>query len=84
MTRTSLHRLLSPRSIAVVGASASPESAGYQFLRNLANFPGPVFAINPDGGNVLHREAFRSLSAVGQPIDLVVICLPAGACIAAL
>lgn len=84
MTRTSLHRLLSPRSIAVVGASASPETAGYQFLRNLATFTGPVFAINPGGGNVPHRDAFPSLGAIGQSVDLVVICLPAEACIAAL
>jgi acetyltransferase len=80
----SLQRLFAPRSIAVVGASTSPDKAGYQFLRNLATFPGPVYAINPSASEILGRRAFKSLSDIGEPIDLVALCIPAAACAAAL
>ena len=52
----SLQRLFAPRSIAVVGASTSPDKAGHQFLRNLATFPGPVYAVNPTATEILGRR----------------------------
>ncbi|HUB44439.1 MAG TPA: acetate--CoA ligase family protein [Acetobacteraceae bacterium] len=80
----SLQRLFSPRSIAVVGASLSPDKAGHQFLRNLATFDGAVFAINPTATNILGRPTFPSLGVVNAPIDLVALCVPAAACPATL
>ena len=73
----SLQRLFAPRSIAVVGASTSPDKAGYQFLRNLATFPGPVYAVNPTATEILGRRTCKSLTAIGEPIDLVALCIPA-------
>ena len=48
----SIARLLSPRSIAVIGASAEPTKLGHAVLVNLlrSNFSGPVFPVNPDTG----------------------------------
>ncbi len=80
----SLTRLFAPHSIAVVGASSSPDKAGYQFLRNLATFPGPVYAVNPTAKEILGRRAYHSLAAIGEPVDLVALCIPAAACAAAL
>lgn len=80
----SLQRLFVPRSIAVVGASPSADKAGYQLLRNLATFPGPVFAVNPSATEILGRRACKSLTAIGEPVDLVALCIPAAACAAAL
>jgi acyl-CoA synthetase (NDP forming) len=80
----SLHRLFAPRSIAVVGASTSPEKAGHQFLRNLATFPGPVYAINPTAKEILGRPCYATLRAIGAPVDLVALCIPASACAGAL
>ena len=80
----SLQRLFAPRSIAVVGASTSADKAGYQFLRNLGTFPGPVYAVNPAATEILGRPCFKSLTAIGEPIDLVALCIPAAACASAL
>jgi len=80
----SLQRLFAPRSIAVVGASTSPDKADYQFLRNLATFPGPVYAINPAATEILGRRSYKSLTAIGEQIDLVALCIPAAACAAVL
>ncbi|HET9929280.1 MAG TPA: acetate--CoA ligase family protein [Polyangiaceae bacterium] len=82
-SRTNLERLFAPASVAVVGASASPEKAGYQAMLALSAFGGDVFAINPKGGSVLGRTALPSLRALSRPVDLVVFAVPAPACVEA-
>ena len=60
----SIARLLSPRSIAVIGASTEPTKLGHAVLVNLlrSNFSGPVYPVNPDtavgaGGAGLRRRS---------------------------
>ncbi len=76
-----------PRSVAVVGASSRESSVGHALLKNLLfgrmdgsdrsqGFPGPVYAVNPKGGTILGQPAYRCLSDVGQPIDLVLVAIP--------
>ena len=45
----SLRRVLTPASVAVIGASRRPGSVGRAILQNITagNFPGPVYAVNP-------------------------------------
>ena len=81
LTSTPAHYLaplLAPRSVAVVGASTRPESLGRVVYENLlaGGFQGELFAVNPNHGKVLGRPAYASLAAIGQPIDLAVICAP--------
>ena len=70
-SRTSLQRLFAPASVAVVGASTSPDKAGYQAVLALDGFPGEVFPINPKANEVLGHRAFASLGALARPVDLV-------------
>lgn len=79
-----LRRLLSPTSVAVVGASASPDKAGHQALLALSRFAGEVYPINPKPQEILGRMAFPSLRALGRPVDLVLFAVPARACVEAL
>src|SRR5262245_31023693 len=79
-----LRRLLSPRSIAVVGASANEEKAGYQAVKVLEKFSGDVWPINPQGGTIAGRKAFKSISEIGKSPDLVILAIPAHACAAAI
>jgi acyl-CoA synthetase (NDP forming)/RimJ/RimL family protein N-acetyltransferase len=45
----SIQRLLTPRSVAVIGASREARSVGQTLLRNLlAGFTGPVFPVNAE------------------------------------
>jgi acyl-CoA synthetase (NDP forming) len=74
-----LDRVFAPRSIAVVGASRSPDKAGYQAVLALAHFGGDVYAVNPRAGEILGRKAFASLTAIGKPVDLVILAVPAAA-----
>jgi acetyl-CoA synthetase len=74
-------RLLAPRSIAVVGATDRPGSYADLVLRNLdANeFPGEVWGVNPKRDEVHGRRCFPSVAELPEPVDAVVIAVPAPA-----
>lgn len=76
----SLERLFNPKSIAVVGASTDEYKAGYQMLYALKNYPGKLYPINPREKSILGFEAFTNLKAIGSPVDLVILTIPAAAC----
>jgi acyl-CoA synthetase (NDP forming) len=42
-----------PESIAVIGASPDPNKVGYAVFRNLLDFPGKLYAVNPKGTETL-------------------------------
>lgn len=77
----SLKALFNPQSIAVVGASADEYKAGYQMLYALRGFPGRLYPINPKAENILGFKAYPTLKDVGKPLDLVILTVPAPACI---
>jgi acetyl coenzyme A synthetase (ADP forming)-like protein len=73
-----LDPLLSPRSIAVVGASRAPSTIGHQILANLVKYgyTGTVFPVNPNAAAVHAIKAWRSLSAISDPVDMALVCVP--------
>jgi acetate---CoA ligase (ADP-forming) len=81
-----LGHLISPRSIAVVGATDRPGSYGAQALLNLdaIGFAGPVWGVNPGRTEVLGRPCVPSVSDLPEPVDAVVVAIPAAGVPAAL
>ncbi|MGW7412274.1 bifunctional acetate--CoA ligase family protein/GNAT family N-acetyltransferase [Streptomyces sp. NPDC054863] len=79
----SVQRLLSPGSVAVVGAGRSAQSVGRTVLRNLlaAGFTGRTYAVNaalPPGVTELGGvPAHRSVAGIGEGVDLAVVVVPA-------
>jgi len=69
--------LLSPESIAVIGASADPGKIGYAVFRNLLTFPGRLYPVNPAHDFVQGKKAFASVSEIPERADLAVIAVPA-------
>jgi len=67
-----------PRSIAVVGASANAETAGFDYLQALrgAGFKGQVYPVNPKGGEILGLPVYPSLREVPAQVDYVISCIP--------
>lgn len=82
--QSNLRRLLVPESIAVIGASPSPQKAGFQMLRALAKFEGELYPIHPKATEVLGRKAYPSLTAIGKTVDLAILAIPAEGCAKAL
>ncbi len=78
MTGFDLSQLFNPRSIAVLGASASIDKLGGQVFHRLASsFKGELIAINPAAATIAGRPSMPSLRDVPSPVDLVVALLPA-------
>ncbi|MGA5298297.1 GNAT family N-acetyltransferase [Nucisporomicrobium flavum] len=77
--RASLRALLSPRSVAVVGAGHTRGGVGHETLRALREygFPGRVYAVNRTGAAVDGVPGCRSLRDLPRPVDLVVVAVPA-------
>ncbi len=78
MTIRNLDALLSPRSVALIGASARAGSVGNTIATNLAvsSFSGPVHFVNPRHDTLLGRRCHRSVSQLPDAPDLAVIATP--------
>ncbi len=82
MSQEDLTPLISPRSVALVGASPKQASVGYVLFENLANrFKGTAYFVNPkyDVVEAWGRQFkfYKSLSEVPDPVDVAVIAVPA-------
>jgi acetyltransferase len=73
-----LRALLSPASIALVGASSRAGSMGRILFENVlgGGFAGPIYPVNPNHRRVLSRRSYASLSSIGKPVDLALIATP--------
>jgi acyl-CoA synthetase (NDP forming) len=71
--------LLAPRSIAVVGASESPDSWAPEIERSLRHlsFDGDLYPVNPKYETVWGRPCLASVQQLPLGVDLVVFVVPA-------
>ncbi|MBC5783469.1 bifunctional acetate--CoA ligase family protein/GNAT family N-acetyltransferase [Ramlibacter sp. USB13] len=74
-----LDSLFAPRSVAVVGVSASPGNLGAIVLRNLraGGFAGPVWAVNRRATEVDGVPVLAGVDALPEAPELAVLCTPA-------
>ncbi|MGD9395804.1 MAG: acetate--CoA ligase family protein [Candidatus Thorarchaeota archaeon] len=70
--------LFNPRSIAVIGASATKGKLGNDVLRNLidSGFDGRIYPVNPRNGEILGLKAYRSISEIPSDVDVAIIVIP--------
>ena len=67
---------LSPKSIAVIGASDKRGSVGATITSNIINgFKGIVYPISPSREQVFYKKAYKTVLDVPKPIDLAVIVI---------
>lgn len=70
-----MRRLVSPRSIAVVGASPRAGSFGLRTLTNLSTFKGAVYPVNARYRNVAGLDCHASIAALPEVPDCAVIAV---------
>lgn len=77
--REAVDRLLHPRSIALVGASARRETLNGRMLRFLREqgYNGRIYPVNPRYHEIEGLRCYPSLDEVPEPVDLVSILLRA-------
>lgn len=67
-----------PASVAVIGASRDESKLGHAVLKNLiqCGYDGELYPINPNAEAILGHQAYPSVLAVTEKIDLSVIVVP--------
>ena len=81
-----LDTLFAPGSIALIGASRDLEKIPGRLLSMLRknNYPGKIYPINPNYGDIDGLRVYPSIADVGEPIDLAIVIIPARAVLGAL
>lgn len=81
MTRgaQAVERLMRPRSVAIVGISSKPGSAGHTVLGNLTlnNFAGAIHLVGRSGGTIEGRPVLQNIDDLPEGVDVAVFTLPA-------
>jgi len=94
---TDLQKAFNPRTVAIVGVSRDdlnppPGYTGLKILRLLkgAGFAGRLYPINPKATTISDTRVYPNITAVPEPLDLVIVTVPAqgvpqvlGDCVAA-
>src|SRR3954449_6401558 len=81
-----LDTFFAPESIALIGASRDLEKIPGRLLSMLRknNYPGKIYPINPNYGDIEGLRVYPSIVDVGEPIDLAIVIIPARAVLGAL
>ena len=74
-----MNRIMRPKAIAVIGASAEDGKIGNSVMKNLINggFEGKIYPIHPKLAEVMGRKAYRSVKDVPGDVDVAVFAIPA-------
>ena len=73
-----LDPIFSPKSVAVVGASATPGKVGHDIFANIlrGGYTGTLYPVNPAATSILCVRAYKSVSEIPYNIDLGMVILP--------
>ncbi len=77
-----IEHILSPQSIAVVGASNRVGSLGLAIFRNLLDggYQGILYPVNPKANSIQGVKAYPSLLEIPDEVDMAVLIVPSGSC----
>ncbi|MEQ8824654.1 MAG: bifunctional acetate--CoA ligase family protein/GNAT family N-acetyltransferase [Filomicrobium sp.] len=78
MSVRNLDGLFKPRSVALIGASATPGSMGATVLERLTagGFQGDIQLVNPRRSEIAGRTCYPSIADLPRPVDLGVVVTP--------
>ncbi len=74
-----IRALFYPRSVAFIGASSQMGKWGHMLICNTISggYQGDVYAVNPKGGTIAGKSAYRSVDDIPGNVDLAVVTVPA-------
>ncbi|MEM9684423.1 MAG: CoA-binding protein, partial [Pseudomonadota bacterium] len=75
----SMKRIMNPKSVAVIGASAEDGKIGNSVMKNLINggYKGDIYPINPRADEVLGYKCYKSVKDIPGTVDVAVFAIPA-------
>ncbi len=73
-----LRALIEPKTVAVIGASRSPEKVGAIALKNIleSGFTGTIYPINPNSEEISGLKCYPDIASLPEIVDVGVIALP--------
>src|ERR1700730_9856982 len=76
---STLSALFEPRSVALIGASADPQSISARPLRLLQQhgYSGGLYPVNPKYTTLQGLRVYASIGAVPERVDLALVVVPA-------
>jgi acetyl coenzyme A synthetase (ADP forming)-like protein len=71
--------LFYPESIAVIGASRTPQSVGNDLIKNLVEqgYQGKIYPVNPKADEILGQKVYHTVAEIPEKIELALIAVPA-------
>lgn len=83
---TAMNRIMMPKAVAVIGASAEAGKIGNSVMKNLINggYKGQIYPIHPKADEIMGIKAYKSVKDVPGTIDTAVFAIPAKLVAAAL
>jgi len=74
-----INKMLRPKSVAIVGASATPGKIGYTVVKNLLKdgYKGKIYPINQKEKEILGVKCYPEIQDVPGEIDSAIMCVPA-------
>lgn len=79
MDKAILDGLMRPKSVAIIGASATPGKIGHTVVKNLLDggYKGKIFPINLEADEILGLKVYKSIVDVPDLVDAAIITIPA-------
>src|SRR6266852_3830689 len=76
---TAMNRIMQPKGVAVIGASAEDGKIGNSVMKNLINggYKGDIYPIHPKAADILGKKVYKSVKDVPGEIDIAVFAIPA-------
>jgi acetate---CoA ligase (ADP-forming) len=77
----SMRAVFAPRSVAVIGANRERGKIGSEILHNILDggYTGRLYVVHPTAHEIEGVRAYPTIAAIGAPIDLAVVTVPAAA-----
>jgi acetyl coenzyme A synthetase (ADP forming)-like protein len=74
-----MNRIMRPKAVAVIGASAENGKIGNSVMKNLINggYQGAIYPVHPSAESILGKKAYKSVKDVPGEIDVAVFAIPA-------
>ncbi len=83
---SAMKRIMMPKSIAVVGASAEDGKIGNSVMKNLIDggYKGNIYPVHPKADKILGHKVYKSVLDIPGRVDVAVFCIPAKFCAGAM
>jgi acetyl coenzyme A synthetase (ADP forming)-like protein len=74
-----MNRIMKPKAVAVIGASAENGKIGNSVMKNLINggYKGEIYPIHPKADEIMGKKVYKSVKDVPGEIDIAVFAIPA-------